>query len=47
MRNQMIGIDDEHSAKVADELENRSEWSVERVSVKPHNHIGYFIEDGK
>lgn len=42
----VIGVDDDHSVKVADSLEERSEWHVERVSVYDKLDNGYYVENG-
>jgi UDP-N-acetylmuramoylalanine--D-glutamate ligase len=42
----VIGIDDNHSAKVADTLQERSEWDIQRVSVHKKVDNGYYIENG-
>jgi UDP-N-acetylmuramoylalanine--D-glutamate ligase len=42
----VIGVDDEYSAKVANDLEERSDWIIERVSVEQKLTHGYYVEDG-
>lgn len=42
----VIGVDDEHSRKVADDLERQGQWRVCRVSVQDELEDGYFIRDG-
>ncbi len=42
----VIGVDDEYSRKVADDLEAAGQWIVRRVSVHKPLASGYFVRDG-
>lgn len=42
----VIGVDDDYSAKVADDLEHHSDWTVERVTINHKLEKGYYVDNG-